>query len=141
MSILPGRSSTSLAVAATAIAFVACTRDGSQFATAPPPNEAALVVVPPRSADREPQPIPGGLVIPPLIHIFLPGPVALGYQGEDVEPGVIRDFDGFTALAYLAGSATDRHGNSYHVESDIRVFQGTYIGADGKPHSGTYVLI
>lgn len=141
MNFLPGRTSTSLAVAASALALLACTGDGSQFATAPPPNDAALVVVPPRSADREPQPIPGGLVIPPLIHIFLPGPVALGFQGEDVEPSVIRDFDGFTALAYLTGSATDRQGNVYHVESDIRVFQGTYIGADGKQHQGTYVLI
>ena len=138
---LCSRSSTSLAVVAAIIVFVACAPDSSNFATAPPPNDAALVVVPPRSADREPQPIPGGLLIPPLIHLFLPGPVALGYQGEEVEPSVIRDFDGFTALAYLAGSATDRNGNTYNVENDIRVFQGTFVAADGKQHSGTYVLI
>jgi hypothetical protein len=136
-----GRSSTSFAVAAAIIVFVACAPDSSNFATAPPPNDAALVVVPPCSADREPQPIHGGLVIPPLIHIFLPGPVAGGYQGEDVEPSVIRDYGGFTARAYLSGSAADRQGNSYHVETDIRVFQGTFVAADGKRHYGTYVLI
>jgi hypothetical protein len=124
------------------VVLVACAPDSSHYSTAPPPpNEASLVVIPPRSADREPQPIPGGIVIPPLIHLFLPGPVASGYQGEDVEPSVIRDFDGFTALAYLAGSATDASGNTYHVENDIRVFQGTFVAADGKQHFGTYVLI
>ncbi len=127
-----------LAVASTAL--FACAQDGPTLAT-PPPNEALLVVVPPRSANSEPQPIPGGLNIPPLIHIFLPGPVASGFQGEGFEPSVIRDFDGFTALAYLQGSATDRHGNPYHVESDIRVFQGTFVSANGTRHFGTYVLI
>lgn len=130
----------SLLAAVASTALLACAEDVPTLAT-PPPNEASLVVVPPRSADREPQPIPGGLNIPPLIHIFLPGPVALGFQGEDVEPSVIRDFDGFTALAYLQGSATDRQGNPYHVETDIRVFQGTFVSSDGTRHTGTYVLI
>jgi hypothetical protein len=55
-----------------------------------------------------PTPIPGGIQIPggPLIHVFVPGPddvtlpfSGLQLQGLDVEPSVITDYRGFTALA------------------------------------------
>ena len=48
----------------------------------------------------DPKPIPGGIQIPdgPLIHVFAPGPVDLGFQGEDVEPNTITDFSGFSAM-------------------------------------------
>lgn len=97
-----------------------------------------------------PTPIPGGLQIPdgPLLQIFLPGPEGqvlpfsgLPLQGRDVEPSTITDRDGFTALAYLIGTATDGEGNEYNLEADIRVFRGEYIAADGTHHRGLFAML
>jgi hypothetical protein len=95
-----------------------------------------------------PKPIPGGLPIPPLIHIFLPGPTnvtlpfsGLQLQGLNVEPSTITDFDGATALAYLVGSATGSDGKRYNLEADLRIFEGTYIGETGARREGTFALI
>jgi hypothetical protein len=86
-------------------------------------------------------PIPGGIDIPPLIHIFAPGPPELGFQGLDVEPNGITNFNGFAALGYLGGTATDSNNNSYTVSTDMRLFQGEYVSADGTHHRGTFVFI
>jgi TAT (twin-arginine translocation) pathway signal sequence len=68
-----------------------------------------------------PRPIPGGTQIPggPLIHVFAPGPpevtlpfTGLQLQGLDVEPSVITDYRGVTALAYVVGAATGSDGSS-----------------------------
>ncbi len=94
-------------------------------------------------SDFEPVPIPGGDQIPggPLIHSFLPGPPELGFEGLDVEPNGITNFRGFVAQAYLAGSATDNSNNTFDLFSDMRVYQGEYVAADGSHHHGTFVLI
>jgi hypothetical protein len=89
--------------------------------------------------DTDPVPIPGGLA--PVVHIFAPGPVDLGFQGLDVELNGITNFRGFSALGYLAGTASDSNGNSYIVGTDMRVFQGEYVAADGSHHRGTFVFI
>ena len=89
--------------------------------------------------DTDPVPIPGGLA--PGVHIFAPGPVSLGFQGFDVELNGITNFRGFSALGYLAGTATDSNGNNYDASSDMRVFQGEYVSADGSHHRGTFVFI
>jgi hypothetical protein len=88
-------------------------------------------------------PIPGGIVLPPLIHVFSPGPTDLGFQGIDVEPNVISNFRGFAAQAYPVGmgTATDSEGNIYDVSNDMRVFQGEYLSVDGTHHRGTFVFI
>jgi hypothetical protein len=86
----------------------------------------------------DPAPIPGGLA--PGIHIFAPGPPPIG-QGVDVELSGITNFRGFSALGYLAGTASDSNGNNYLVGSDMRVFQGEYVSADGSHHRGTFVFI
>ena|SRR5215469_2942289 len=91
------------------------------------------------TSDTDPVPIPGGLA--PGVHIFAPGPVDLGFQGFDVELNGITNFRGFSALGYLAGTATDSNGNSYNVSTDMRVFQGEYVSADGSHHHGTFVFI
>jgi hypothetical protein len=88
--------------------------------------------------DTDPVPIAGGLA--PGVHIFAPGPAGIG-QGLDVELNAITNFRGFSALAYLGGTATDSKGNSYLVGSDMRVFQGEYVSADGSHHRGTFVFI
>lgn len=91
----------------------------------------------------EPVPIPGGLVLPPVIHVFAPGPVNQNFQGLDIEPSVITNYRGFTAIGYPGGfgSATDSDGNSYDVITDMRVFRGEYISDDGTHHRGTFIFI
>ena len=91
-----------------------------------------------------PVPIPGGDVVPPLggmIHFFFPGPTSIGNDGIDIEPSSLTNFKGFTGVAMLAGTATDANGKSFTLMSDIRVFQGEYVSADGKHHHGTFVEI
>jgi hypothetical protein len=97
-----------------------------------------------------PTPIPGGVQIPggPLLHVFLPGPpeVTLPFtgtqlQGLDVEPAVITDYRGVTALAYLAGSATGSDGNRYNLEADMRAMEGTYVATDGSRQHGLFAFI
>lgn len=89
----------------------------------------------------EPMPIPGGDVIPPLIHNFLPGPTSLGFDGIDVEPNGITNFRGFVAQTTLAGTATGSDDITYPLFSDMRVFQGEYVSEDSTHHRGTFVLI
>jgi hypothetical protein len=97
-----------------------------------------------------PTPIPGGVQIPggPLLHVFLPGPpeVTLPFTGAqlmglDVEPSLITDYRGFTALAYLAGSATGSDGNQYNLEADMRAMEGTYVATDGSRQHGLFAFI
>jgi hypothetical protein len=94
-----------------------------------------------------PKAIPGGLA--PGAHVFAPGPsgVALPFShlplmGLDVEPSVITDYKGFTALAYPVGTAHGSDGKQYNLEGDIRVFSGTYLPAGSStPRSGTFGLV
>ena len=80
-----------------------------------------------------PKPIPGGTDFPPFppIHWFGPGPetITLPFtlftlQGLHVEPSVITDFKGVTALAYHVGTATGSDGLTYNLETDVRVSPG-----------------
>ena len=64
-----------------------------------------------------------------------------GFMGMNAEPNVITDFNGFAALSYLAGRATDTDGNAYDMSNDMRVFQGEYVASDGSHHYGTFCLI
>lgn len=50
------------------------------------------------STEPQPVPIPGGILPPPLIHVFAPGLLNQGFQGIDVEPSVITNLRGFTAI-------------------------------------------
>jgi hypothetical protein len=91
--------------------------------------------------NADPVPIPGGINVPPVIHIFAPGPTGLGFQGLDVEPNGITNFNGFAAVAMLSGTATDSNSNKYNLSSDMRLYRGEYIAADGTHHRGTFVFI
>lgn len=94
-------------------------------------------------ASIAPVPIPGGDVVPFLgmIHFFFPGPTSIGNDGIDIEPSSITNFKGFTGVAMLAGTATDANGNKFDLLSDLRVYQGEYVSADGRHHRGTFVEI
>jgi hypothetical protein len=97
----------------------------------------------------QPVPVPGGDVLPPLFNVFSPG-VGAFLDGEDAEPHVITNFKGHVAMGYTLGTATDNKGNQYAVITDIRVYQGDYVGGvstyigggttSAKAH-GTFVLI
>jgi hypothetical protein len=103
-----------------------------------------LASVPAQAAGSDPKPIPGGFVpFPgaPFIHVFAPGPVDLGFMGEDVEPNTITDFKGITALSYPLGTASDADGNTYVMFNDMRVFRGTYVSMDGSVLRGTFAFI
>jgi len=91
----------------------------------------------------DPKPIPGGIQIPdgPLIHVFAPGPVDLGFQGENVEPNTITDFSGFSAMAYIEGTARDADGNSYTMVNVMRMYRGTYVSEDRSVLTGTFAFI
>jgi hypothetical protein len=97
----------------------------------------------------QPVPVPGGDALPPLFNVFSPG-VGAFLDGEDAEPHVITNFKGHVAMGYTLGTATDNKGNQYAVITDIRVYQGDYVGGvstyigggttSAKAH-GTFVLI
>ena len=96
-----------------------------------------------------PIPVPGGDVLPPLFNVFSPG-VGAFLDGENAEPHVITNFKGHVAMGYTLGTATDNKGSQYAVITDIRVYQGDYVGGvstyigggttSAKAH-GTFVLI
>jgi hypothetical protein len=94
-------------------------------------------------ASIAPVPIPGGDTVPPIgfLHAFFPGPTSISDDGFDIEPSTITNFKGFTSVAMLAGTAKDANGNNFDLMSDLRVFQGEYVSADGRRHHGTFVLI
>ena len=85
-----------------------------------------------------PKPIPGGDIIPPLIHQFLPGP---GFDGEWAEPNGMTDFAGTVAQVYMGGTATDQTGRAYLIEVDTRVYQGAFIDTAGELAHGTFCEI
>ena len=75
-----------------------------------------------------PVPIPGGDIIPPqLFNQFFPG-VGAGFDGLNADPHGINNFRGVVAMGYTNGLATDNANNTYQVITDIRVYQGDYIG-------------
>jgi len=97
-----------------------------------------------------PRPIPGGTQIPggPLIHVFAPGPpeitlpfTGVHLEGLDVEPGVITDYSGFSAVAFHVGTATGSDGKRYNLETDIRVMDGSYVAADGSRRRGVFGFV
>jgi hypothetical protein len=97
-----------------------------------------------------PKPIPGGIQVPggPFVHAFVPGPPeitlpfsGLQLQGLDVEPSLITDYRGFTALAYLVGTASGSDGKQYLLEADLRAMEGRYVAEDGSRHRGLFAFI
>jgi len=82
----------------------------------------------------QPIPIPGGDIISPygLFSQFFPGPPnqTPPFDPMNADPHGITNFRGITAMGYTFGSATDNQGNPYGVITDIRVYQGEYVGGE-----------
>ena len=93
-----------------------------------------------------PKPIPGGFA--PGFHVWAPGPTdvtlpfsGLPLMGLDVDPCVITDFDGFSALAYPVGTARAHDGTRFDLEGDMRIYKGTYVSASGQRRQGTFGFV
>ena len=82
----------------------------------------------------QPIPLPGGDLVPPygLATSFIPGPPNQipPFDPMNADPHVITNFRGITAMGYTSGPAMDNQGNKYIVITDIRVYQGEYIGGE-----------
>jgi hypothetical protein len=82
----------------------------------------------------QPIPLPGGDVFPPygLYNQFFPGPPNQNppFDPMNADPHGITNFHGVTAMGYTSGPATDNSGAKYAVVTDIRVYQGDYIGGE-----------
>src|SRR5215469_14253503 len=104
----------------------------------------------------QPIPIPGGDIISPygLFSQFFPGPPnqTPPFDPMNADPHGITNFRGITAMGYTFGAATDNHGTAYGVITDIRVYQGEYVGGEvadansagatkSAPSRGTFVEI
>jgi len=104
----------------------------------------------------QPIPIPGGDIISSygLFNQFLPGPPNQNppFDPMNADPHGITNFRGVTAMGYTFGAATDNHGTAYGVITDIRVYQGEYVGGEvadansagatkSAPSRGTFVEI
>ena len=83
----------------------------------------------------EPVPLPGGDILPPLFNQFFPGVGPL-FDGLNADPHGITNFRGVAAMGYTNGFATDNANNAYQVITDIRVYQGDYIGAQSTFGAG-----
>jgi hypothetical protein len=79
----------------------------------------------------QPIPLPGGDVTPPygLYNQFFPGPPnqTPPFDPINAEPHGITNFRGVTAMGYTSGMTKDKQ---YVVITDIRVYQGEYIGGE-----------
>ena len=81
-----------------------------------------------------PVPLAGGDIFPsvggPITFVtqFFPGVGAI-YDGLNAEPHGIVNFKGDVAMGYTSGTATHGNGHTYNIGVDIRVYQGTYVGA------------
>lgn len=82
----------------------------------------------------QPIPLPGGDIFPPygLFNQFFPGPPnqTPPFDPMNADPHGITNFRGVTAMGYTSGPATDNSGKKYTVITDIRVYQGEYIGGE-----------
>jgi hypothetical protein len=103
-----------------------------------------------RRAPVPPVPIPGGIEVAPgqVLHVWGPGSseVTLPFsggtlQGLDTEPTTIRDFNGFAAVAFHAGTATAADGTVYDFETDVRAFQGVYVDATNIRRTGSFGFV
>jgi hypothetical protein len=93
----------------------------------------------------QPIPLPGGDIVPPapvsggglfpsygLFNQFFPGPPNQKppFDPTNADPHGITNFRGVTAMGYTSGPATDNSGNAYTVITDIRIYQGEYVGGE-----------
>jgi hypothetical protein len=97
------------------------------------PVKAQIEPIP--TLNVQPIPLPGGDIFttptPPygLFNQFFPGPPNQNppFDPMNADPQGITNFRGVTAMGYTSGFTADR---KFAVVTDIRVYQGDYIGAE-----------
>jgi hypothetical protein len=103
----------------------------------------------PMNGQVYPVPIRGGDIIPPFVTQFFPG-IGATFDGLNADPHGITNFKGTVAMGYTVGTATDEAGHVFNIGTDIRVYQGDYVGAKAglgaggsvsAPAHGTFVEI
>lgn len=146
MFLLRRRNARPLRAGLTVIALV------SMLAACGEAEEPAIEKTSEAAAKPQPQPVPitGGSQIPdgPLIHVHAPGPdgkmlpiSGFPYTGLNADHTTIGNFDGFSAVAYVAGEATGSDGKKYAMETDVRAFKGTYKDAAGMDRTGVFAFV
>ena len=80
----------------------------------------------------QPIPLPGGDILPPygLFNQFFPGPpnaTPFPFDPINADAQGITNFRGVTAMGYTSGMTDDKQ---FVVITDIRVYQGEYIGGE-----------
>jgi hypothetical protein len=82
----------------------------------------------------------GSKAVPGPPEITLPF-TGVQLQGLDVDPSVITDYSGFSAVAFHVGTATGNDGKRFNLETDIRVMDGGYVAADGSRRRGVFGFV
>jgi len=67
------------------------------------------------------------------LHFLLPG---IGF-----EMSTITDFVGVVGGSETRGTAHGSDGSTYVFDCDMRFMQGVYVGADDRPHIGSFGFI
>lgn len=99
-----------------------------------------------------PKPIPGGIDSGDpnvgFIHWWLPGPegsstpiIGIPGFGLDVDPSLITDFDGISAMAVVAGSVRGSDGVDYPCEFDVRAMKGRFVDVEGTTRTGAFAFL
>jgi hypothetical protein len=97
----------------------------------------------------EPRPIPTilpGEVLDPSLHhdfhVTLPELEPTGFN----DPSTMTDFQGVAGAAHVTGTGTAIDPSTgvstrLNFDADMRIMQGSFVGKDGKLHSGTFGFI
>jgi len=90
-----------------------------------------------------PVPVAGGLPDPD----FNPTGVFHFFGGPGTEPSSIGNFKGFSGIAFTSGNVTrtnirtGRQQSLPFIDADMRFMTGTFKGADGREHPGTFAFV
>ncbi|MGC1411604.1 MAG: hypothetical protein WA864_21970 [Acetobacteraceae bacterium] len=70
------------------------------------------------------------------------------FGGPGQEPSTISNFKGSSGIAVLSGNVTrtniktgDQQSFSFDQNTDMRFMTGTFVGADGQEHQGTFAFV
>jgi len=97
----------------------------------------------------EPRPIPGilpGEALDPSLHhdfhVAVPELEPTGFN----DPSTMTDFQGVAGAAHVTGTGTAIDPTTgvstrLNFDADMRIMQGSFVGKDGKFHSGTFGFI
>jgi len=122
---------------------------GSRGATAAQESEDAAIEEIARARRHElpwtfaPVPVQGGIPDP----VFNPTGAFHFFGGPGTEPATISNFKGFSGITFVSGNVTrtnirtGRQQSLPFIDADMRFMTGTFKGADGREHPGTFAFV